>query len=83
MMSPTGTIHPRTLRSHDYDLLAFCRWLDTVNGVLASVTTDTVLDFVRYSRIPIAGGPANVVSMIGKRLDRDSWPTINHLLAAP
>jgi len=74
---------PRTLRAYGYDLLAFCRWLDTVDVDLASVTTDTVLDFMRYCRqTPIAGRPANVVSMTGRRLDRYSSTTINHRLAA-
>jgi hypothetical protein len=62
---------PRTLRAYGYDLLAFCRWLDSVNLDLGSVTTDIVVDFMRYCRqTPIAGRPANVVSMTGKRLDR-------------
>jgi integrase/recombinase XerD len=47
---------PRTLRAYGYDLLAFCRWLDTVEVDLALVTTDTVLDFMRYCRqTPIEG----------------------------
>ena len=38
---------------------------------------------MRYCRqTPIAGRPANVVSMTGKRLDRYSSTTINHRLAA-
>ena len=58
---------PRTLRAYGYDLLAFCRWLDSVNIDLGSVTTDTVLDFMRYCRqTPIVGRPANVVSMTGQ-----------------
>ena len=74
---------PRTLRAYGYDLLAFCRWLDTVDVDLASVTTDTVLDFMRYCRqTPIEGRPANVVSMTGRRLDRYASTTINHRLAA-
>jgi len=74
---------PRTLRAYGYDLLAFCRWLDRVNIDLGSVTTDTVLDFMRYCRqTPIAGRPANVVSMSGRRLDHYSATTINHRLAA-
>ena len=32
----------RTLRAYGYDLLAFCRWLDSVNIDLGSVTTETV-----------------------------------------
>lgn len=45
--------------------------------------TETVLDFMRYGRqTPIAGRPANVVSMTGTRLDRYSSTTINHRLAA-
>jgi integrase/recombinase XerD len=74
---------PRTLRAYGYDLLAFCRWLDSVDIDLASVTTDTVLDFMRYCRqTPIVGRPTNVVSMTGRRLDRYSSTTINHRLAA-
>jgi len=74
---------PRTLRAYGYDLLAFCRWLDIVDVDLASVTTDTVLEFMRYCRqTTIAGRPANVVSMTGKRLDRYASTTINHRLAA-
>ena len=74
---------PRTLRAYGYDLLAFCRWLDSVNVDLESVGTETVLDFMRYCRqTPMAGRPANVVSMAGKRLDRYSATTINHRLAA-
>ena len=50
---------PRTLRAYGYDLLAFCRWLDRVNIDLGSVTTETVLDFMRYCRqTPIASMPA-------------------------
>jgi hypothetical protein len=50
---------------------------------LSSVTTETVLDFMRYCRqTPIVGRPANVVSMTGKRLDHYSSTTINHRLAA-
>lgn len=74
---------PRTLRAYGYDLLAFCRWRDSVDIGLGSVTTDTVLDFMRYCRqTPIVGRPANVVSMTGRRLDRYSSTTINHRLAA-
>lgn len=74
---------PRTLRAYGYDLLAFCRWLDSVGVDLCSVTTETVLDFMWYCRqTPIAGRPANVVSMTGKRVDRYSSTTINHRLAA-
>ena len=74
---------PRTLRAYGYDLLAFCRWLESVNIDLGSVTTETVLDFMRYCRqTPIAGRPANVVSMAGKRLDRYASTTINHRLTA-
>ena len=74
---------PRTLRAYGYDLLAFCRWLDSVDVELSSVTTETVLDFMRHCRqTPIAGRPANVVSMTGTRLDRYSSTTINHRLAA-
>ena len=74
---------PRTLRAYGYDLLAFCRWLDSVDVDLAAVTTDTVLDFMRHCRqTPIEGRPANVVSMTGWRLDRYSATTINHRLAA-
>ena len=74
---------PRTLRAYGYDLLAFCRWLDDVDVTLSAVTTETVLDFMRYCRqTPIAGRPANVVSMTGKRLDHYSSTTINHRLAA-
>jgi integrase/recombinase XerD len=70
---------PRTLRAYGYDLLAFCRWLDSVDVDLAAVTTDTVLDFMRHCRqTPIEGRPANVVSMTGRRLDRYSATTINH-----
>jgi len=74
---------PRTLRAYGYDLLAFCRWLDSVDVELVSVSTETVLDFMRYCRqTPIVGRPANVASMTGKRLDRYSSTTINHRLAA-
>jgi integrase/recombinase XerD len=49
---------PRTLRAYGYDLLAFCRWLESVNIDLASVSTDTVLDFMRHCRqTPIADAP--------------------------
>jgi site-specific recombinase XerD len=62
---------PRTLRAYGYDLLAFCRWLDSEQLDLGAVTTETVLDFMRHCRqAPIAGRPANVLSMTGKRLDR-------------
>jgi site-specific recombinase XerD len=74
---------PRTLRAYGYDLLAFCRWLDSEDLDLGSVTTGTVLDFMRHCRqAPIAGRPANVVSMTGRRLDQYSATTINHRLAA-
>jgi integrase/recombinase XerD len=74
---------PRTLRAYGYDLLAFCRWLDGEDLDLGSVTTETVLDFMRHCRqTPIAGRPANVLSMTGRRLDHYSATTINHRLAA-
>ncbi len=74
---------PRTLRAYGYDLLAFCRWLDSENLDLESMTTGTVLDFMRHCRqTPIAGRPANVVSMTGRRMDNYSATTINHRLAA-
>ena len=50
---------------------------------LRSVSTETVLDFMRHCRqTPIAGRPANVLSMTGERLDHYSSTTINHRLAA-
>ncbi|WP_267204564.1 tyrosine-type recombinase/integrase, partial [Rhodococcus opacus] len=74
---------PRTLRAYGYDLLAFCRWLESRNYVLESVSTNTVLDFMRHCReTSIEGRPANVLSMTGKRLDHYSATTINHRLAA-
>ncbi|WP_260755031.1 tyrosine-type recombinase/integrase [Mycobacterium sp. SMC-8] len=74
---------PRTLRAYGYDLLAFCRWLDDVDVTLSAVTTETVLDFMRHCRqTPIAGRPANVVSMTGAAYDHYSSTTINHRLAA-
>ena len=73
----------RTLRAYGYDLLAFCRWLDSEDLDLRSVSTETVLDFMRHCRqTPIAGRPANVLSMTGRRLDHYSATTINHRLAA-
>ena len=73
----------RTLRAYGYDLLAFCRWLDSEDLDLRSVSTETVLDFMRHCRqTPIAGRPANVLSMTGGRLDHYSATTINHRLAA-
>lgn len=63
--------------------LAFCRWLESRNDDLESVTTNTVLDFMRHCReTSIEGRPANVLSMTGKRLDHYSATTINHRLAA-
>ncbi|OOL28267.1 MULTISPECIES: tyrosine-type recombinase/integrase [Rhodococcus] len=74
---------PRTVRAYGYDLLAFCRWLESNSSEIDSVTTDTVLDFMRHCReTAIAGRPANVLSMTGKRLDHYSATTINHRLAA-
>lgn len=74
---------PRTLRAYGYDLLAFCRWLEGEDIELGSVSTETVLDFMRHCRqTPIAGRPGNVLSMTGQRLDRYSSTTINHRLAA-
>jgi hypothetical protein len=73
----------RTLRAYGYDLLAFCRWLDESDITLESVTTTTLLDFMRFCReTSIPGRPANVLSMTGQRLDRYSPTTINHRLAA-
>ena len=74
---------PRTVRAYGYDLLAFCRWLESQDCALESVTTGTVLDFMRHCReTSIEGRPANVLSMTGTRLDRYSATTINHRLAA-
>ncbi|MDE8649974.1 tyrosine-type recombinase/integrase [Rhodococcus qingshengii] len=74
---------PRTLRAYGYDLLAFCRWLESENIDLESVTTETVLGLMRHCRqTPIPGRPANVLSITGQRLDHYSATTINHLLAA-
>lgn len=77
-----GITRRGTLRAYGYDLLAFCRWLDSVDIGLELVTTETVLDFMRYCRqCPIAGRPANVVSMTGAALDHYCPSTINHRLA--
>ncbi|MDV6278639.1 tyrosine-type recombinase/integrase [Rhodococcus erythropolis] len=74
---------PRTLRAYGYDLLAFCRWLENEAIDLESVTTETVLGFMRHCRqTPIPGRPANVLSITGQRLDHYSATTINHRLAA-
>lgn len=73
----------RTVRAYGYDLLAFCRWLEEMQLRLDAVTTASVLDFMRHCRqSTIAGRPANVLSMTGKRLDQYSATTINHRLAA-
>ena len=70
-------------RAYGYYLLAFCRWLDSEDLDLGSVSTETVLGFMRHcGQTPIAGRPANVVSMSGRRLDHYSATTINHRLAA-
>ncbi|RCS92613.1 integrase [Brevibacterium aurantiacum] len=75
---------PATVRAYGYDLLAFCRWLIDQANALDTVTTDTLLGYLRACReatIPGRAGP-NVVSMTGQRLDRYAATTINRRLAA-
>jgi hypothetical protein len=75
---------PKTVRAYGYDLLAFCRWLDSENVDLAGVTTEVLLGFLhacREASVPGRPGP-NVVRLSGRRLDRYSATTINRRLAA-
>lgn len=75
---------PKTVRAYGYDLLAFCRWLDTEDVELAAVTTEVLLRFLRAcreARVPGRPGP-NVVRLSGRRMDRYAATTINRRLAA-
>jgi integrase/recombinase XerD len=74
----------KTVRAYGYDLLAFCRWLDTEDVELAAVTTEVLLRFLRACReakVPGRPGP-NVVRLSGRRMDRYAATTINRRLAA-
>ena len=58
---------PKTVRAYGYDLLAFCRWLDSEDVELAAVTTEVLLRFLRACReasVPGRPGP-NVVRLSG------------------
>jgi len=74
---------PRTGRAYGYDLLAFCRWLVSMDLALEAVTTEVLLDYLRACRdASVPGRPGNVVSLSGVRADRYSPTTINHRLVA-
>ncbi len=75
---------PRTVRAYGFDLLALCRWLQSVGVSLSAVTTEVLLDFIRACREAKLPGHvgSNVVSLSGQRMDRYAVSTINHRLAA-
>ena len=57
-----GMTSPLTARGYGYDLLAFCRCLDSVRLAVEAVTTEVLLDYLRAGReASVAGPPANVV----------------------
>jgi len=75
---------PKTVRAYGFDLLAFCRWLESEDVALGEVSTDTLLRFLaacRAARLPGRPGP-NVVTMAGRPADAYAAATINRRLAA-
>ncbi len=76
---------PRTVRTYGFALLAFCRWLATLNIDLVDVTTDVLLRFLsacHEERVPGRPGGPKVVGLDGRRIDILSPATINLRLAA-
>jgi integrase/recombinase XerD len=74
---------PRTARAYGYDLLAFCRWLESTGLAVEAVTTEVLFDYLRACReASVPGRPHNVVSLSGIRADRYAPSTINHRLVA-
>ncbi|BDE17265.1 hypothetical protein MKCMC460_61250 (plasmid) [Mycobacterium sp. 20KCMC460] len=75
---------PKTVRAYGFDLLAFCRWLESEDAALGEVNTDMLLRFLaacREARLPGRPGP-NVVTMAGRPADAYAATTINRRLAA-
>jgi len=75
---------PKTVSAYGFDLLAFCRWLESEDVALGEVSTDTLLRFLaacRAARLPGRPGP-NVVTMAGRPADAYAAATINRRLAA-
>lgn len=73
-----------TVRAYGYDLLSFCRWLLQEDLELMSVSSSSLVDYLRACReatIPGVGGP-NVITLSGHRLDKYAPSTINRRLAA-
>src|SRR5271167_1693333 len=75
---------PRTCRAYAYDLLAFSRWLDDEELVLAEVDVDVLLRFLTACReATLPGRPGgNVYSIHDGRSQGYAPATINRRLAA-
>lgn len=73
-----------TIRTYGYGLLAFARWLATVEVSVEQVDTDAVLAFLSACRQEhVAGRPGpNVMDLNGQRVDRLAPSSINLRLAA-
>jgi site-specific recombinase XerD len=75
---------PRTVRAYAFDLLAFCRWLDSEGLGVAAVDTDALLRFLTHcatiSQPRRPGG--NVYSIFDGRNAGYAPATINRRLAA-
>ncbi|MGC9156390.1 MAG: tyrosine-type recombinase/integrase, partial [Ferrimicrobium sp.] len=75
---------PRTVRAYAYDLLHFCRWLDSVGTPLDEVSVDTLLSFLAECRetvLPHQLG-ANVIDLRSHRSTGYAPATVNRRLAA-
>lgn len=75
---------PRTQRAYAFDLLAFTRWLDAEDLVLAAVDTDVLLRFLTACRETVLPGRpgGNVYSIKDGRSTGYAPATINRRLAA-
>jgi site-specific recombinase XerD len=58
-------LQPNTLRAYAYDLLCAWRWMHHAGGCLATLSADSLLDFIEYQRQPPPAAPAT----INRRLD--------------
>lgn len=58
-------LQPSTLRAYAYDLLCAWRWMHHAGRCLATLSADSLLDFIEYQRQPPPAAPAT----INRRLD--------------
>jgi site-specific recombinase XerD len=74
---------PATVRSYAFDLLHFCRWLETEDLTLSAVDTDVLLRFLAACREALLPGQHdNVVELRSGRATGYAPATVNRRMAA-